>query len=92
MTFHQGIMVMRTECQSCYGSGQTIGQPCTHCSGEGVEVIKSNEEFKIPKGIDSGAQLRFKGKGHVNGDLVVKVSVRRHPIFRREGVNSVMDK
>jgi molecular chaperone DnaJ len=55
-------------------------------------VIKSNEEFKIPKGIDSGAQLRFKGKGHVNGDLVVKVSVRRHPIFRREGVNSVMDK
>lgn len=92
MTFHQGIMVMRAECHSCHGSGQTIGQPCNHCEGNGVEVVKSTEEVKIPKGIDNNAVLRFKGKGHVNGDLVIKIGVRKHPVFRREGYDSHAEK
>jgi molecular chaperone DnaJ len=92
MTFHQGIMIMRTECHSCNGTGQTIGQPCTNCSGEGVEVLKTNEELKIPRGIDNGATLRFRGKGHVNGDLIVKIGVRKHPMFRREGNDSHAEK
>jgi molecular chaperone DnaJ len=29
-------MIMRTECHNCHGTGQTIGQPCNNCSGEGV--------------------------------------------------------
>ena len=68
-------MIMRTECHNCHGTGQTIGQPCNSCSGEGVEVVKTNEELKIPRGIDNGATLRFKGKGHVNGDLIFKIAV-----------------
>lgn len=85
-------MIMRTECHNCHGTGQTIGQPCSNCSGEGVEVVKTSEELKIPRGIDNGATLRFKGKGHVNGDLIVKIGVRKHPMFRREGSDSHMEK
>ena len=83
---------MRTECHNCHGTGQTIGQPCNSCSGEGVEVVKTNEELKIPRGIDNGATLRFKGKGHVNGDLIVKIAVRKHPMFKREGNDSHIEK
>jgi len=57
-----------------------------------VEVVKTNEELKIPRGIDNGATLRFKGKGHVNGDLIVKIAVRKHPMFRREGNDSHIEK
>lgn len=55
-------------------------------------MVKSTEEVKIPKGIDNNAMLRFKGKGHVNGDLVIKIVVRKHPTFRREGYDSHADK
>ena len=74
---------MQTECQACEGVGETITNPCTNCKGQGVENVKAQEEIKFPKGIDNGATLRFRGKGHVNGDLVIKVGVRKHPLFRR---------
>jgi len=55
-------------------------------------MIKSNEEIKFPRGIDNGATLRFRNKGHLNGDLVIKVGVRKHPFFRREGNDSLIEK
>jgi DnaJ-class molecular chaperone len=46
----------------------------------------------FPKGIDNGAVLKFKDKGHLNGDLIVRVSVRKHSTFRREGNDSLIEK
>lgn len=46
-------------------------------------MVKSKEEIKFPRGIDNGAQLKFKGKGHLNGDLIIQVAVRSHPKFKR---------
>jgi DnaJ-class molecular chaperone len=46
-------------------------------------MIKAKEEITFPRGIDNGATLRFKGKGHLEADLIVKVAVRKHPLFRR---------
>lgn len=46
----------------------------------------------IPRGIHDGATLKFKGKGNMNGDLNVKVNVRRHPEFRREGIDSLIER
>jgi len=46
--------------------------------------------IKIPAGISDGKRLRVPGKGMpgkgggLTGDLYVKISVRPHPIFRRE--------
>lgn len=57
-----------------------------------MEVVKTSEELKIPRGIDNGATLRFRGKGHVNGDLIVKIGVRKHPTFKREGNDAHAEK
>ncbi len=52
---------------------------------------------KIPPGIEPGAKLRIKGKGHAGsaggqaGDLILTVTVGDHPYFRREGVDLVID-
>ena len=81
---------MRMECERCHGAGQIISQPCTHCSGKGVETVKTQEEIKFPRGVDNGATLKFKGKGHLNGDLVIQVVVKSNPQFKREGNDVVM--
>ncbi len=50
---------------------------------------------KIPAGISDGQMIRLTGKGEnipdgVSGDLYVKVHVKPHPVFRKEGYNLVM--
>ena len=48
---------------------------------------------KIPEGVTDGQKIRLKGKGEpspdggVTGDLVLTVSVRKHPVFERDGQN-----
>jgi molecular chaperone DnaJ len=42
MTFQQGMMILRTECQNCNGIGTTISSPCGTCSGNGYENVKSS--------------------------------------------------
>jgi molecular chaperone DnaJ len=48
---------------------------------------------KIPAGVSDGQKIRLKGKGEPSpdggapGDLVLTVSVRKHPVFERDGQN-----
>ena len=48
---------------------------------------------KIPEGVVDGQKIRLKGKGEpspdggVDGDLVLTVTVRKHPVFERDGQN-----
>jgi len=50
-------------------------------------------EVKIPAGISDGARVRVKGQGPAGaaggaaGDLFIRVKVRPHPRFKREGNN-----
>ncbi len=61
------------------------------------EVSNSKEKFsiKIPPGIDNGQALRVAGKGEKGeggpGDLVVRIWVKNHPIFHKEGYNLIME-
>jgi DnaJ-class molecular chaperone len=54
-------------------------------------------EVKIPAGLEDGAKLRVKGRGgssHTGGeagDLIVTVSIGAHPLFRREGLDLLVD-
>jgi molecular chaperone DnaJ len=47
----------------------------------------------IPAGIKDGQSLKLRGKGQAsmnggpNGDLIIKVTVRPHPVFTRDGNN-----
>ncbi|WP_340107432.1 J domain-containing protein [Pikeienuella sp. HZG-20] len=57
--------------------------------GQGLAV-------KIPQGTDDGQTLRLRGKGRPGfgggpaGDALITVSVRPHPVFRREGDDIVI--
>jgi molecular chaperone DnaJ len=50
-------------------------------------------KVKIPAGVADGQKIKVRGKGHpspnggANGDIVLTVKVRKHPVFEREGLN-----
>jgi DnaJ-class molecular chaperone len=52
---------------------------------------------KIPAGVDTGSVVRLAGQGHPGanggpaGDLLVRIHVAPHPLFRREGSNLLID-
>ncbi|WP_310542756.1 DnaJ C-terminal domain-containing protein [Phenylobacterium sp.] len=52
-------------------------------------------DVSIPKGAEEGQALRLKGQGSPGragpGDAFIELTLRPHPIFRREGDNLVMD-
>lgn len=53
------------------------------------------EPLNIPKGISDGQNLRMSGRGNVGdangkaGDLIVKISVKPDPYFKRDGYDVV---
>lgn len=77
-------------CPDCGGSGKVIREKCPDCGGSGFVKNKKTIEVSIPAGIDNGQSVRIRGKGEPGknggprGDLLVNVSVDRHPIFRRQ--------
>lgn len=50
-------------------------------------------KVKIPAGVADGQKIRLRGRGRhspdggENGDIVVQVTVRPHPVFTRDGLN-----
>lgn len=87
----QGFFAVQQTCPSCRGSGQTISNPCSKCSGEGRLERTKTLEVKIPGGVDTGDRIRLTGEGEAgrrggqSGDLYVQINVRPHPIFERDG-------
>ena len=72
----------------CGGDGK-----CDKCGGEGTTRGQEVVEIKIPAGVDAGQSVRVRGEGCVgsnggpNGDVLVEVYIKRHPIFMREGMD-----
>ncbi|WP_294945980.1 molecular chaperone DnaJ [Sulfurivirga sp.] len=89
----QGFFVVSQTCPSCHGAGRTITDPCRACHGQGVVEKLKTLSVKIPAGVDSGDRVRLAGEGEPGepgapaGDLYVRIFVKPHPIFRREGNN-----
>ncbi len=83
-------------CAVCDGSGKIPKEKCPICKGHGV--LRKEEEIKInvPAGIDNGEMIRLPQQGEaiktgIAGDLYVKIHVKPHATFRRDGSNLVMD-
>ena len=84
-------------CDKCRGTGKIIHQPCSTCHGEGNVRRQRRITVKVPAGIDNGQAISLRGQGGAgvnggpNGDLIVSVTVRPHPKFRRDGSTVLLE-
>ena len=87
----QGFFTLQQTCPECRGSGETIKDPCTICSGSGRKRTNRTIAIKIPAGVANADRIRLSGageagiKGGPSGDLYVDVTIKKHDIFEREG-------
>ena len=87
----QGFFTLQQTCPVCRGSGETIKDPCSDCSGSGRKRSKRTISIKIPAGVDNADRIRLSGEGEAgikggpSGDLYVDVIVKNHDVFDREG-------
>ena len=76
-------------CPTCSGRGKMVKNPCGTCRGKGKVRRTQKVNVKIPAGVDAGQSVRVRGEGSVgvnggtNGDLLVEILIKRHPIFSR---------
>lgn len=92
-----GRMQTQSACPKCGGTGTIIKDPCTKCSGRGRIRRAAKISINVPAGIDNGQKISLRGEGEpgVNGgpagDLYVRIIVRPHKIFRRDGYTVHID-
>ncbi len=78
-----------TTCSKCRGEGSVVEKPCKACGGSGKASSNEHIKVSIPEGIHSGMRLRLEDLGEYGrdgpGDLFVRVEVKQHELFAREG-------
>lgn len=86
-----GQVLTSKVCPACQGAGTTIPEPCEDCRGEGRRSVREEVAVHVPAGVEDGTRLRLAGRGEAGrqgarpGDLYVRVHVRPHEVFEREG-------
>lgn len=86
----QGFFSVQRTCPTCGGSGTIIKDPCKSCGGSGRTKKDKKLNVNIPAGVESGTRIRLSGEGEAGirggetGDLYIFLSVKSHPIFKRE--------
>lgn len=86
-----GQMLTTSTCPTCRGSGRRVEHPCSACGGEGRRRVQETVTVDIPPGVDTGTRLRLSGRGEAGrmgarpGDLFVRIRVRPHDVFERDG-------
>lgn len=83
-------------CENCFGKGSIPSDKCSQCKGAGVRRIDEEISVNIPSGINNGETLRVRGRGEAiqggeTGDLYIKLNVKSHHIYTRDGQNLMMD-
>lgn len=93
----KGSIKVQMTCGKCKGTGDGVKNDCVPCSGSGFILTESNEIVDIPPGVADGQNLRLSNKGNISehggpqGDLLLKVQVVPHPIFKRQGQDILSD-
>ena len=87
----QGLFIVQRACPTCRGAGRVIADPCDSCHGAGRVERAKTIKVDIPAGVDDGTRIRVSGEGDAGavggppGDLYIFVSLRPHPVWKREG-------
>jgi molecular chaperone DnaJ len=76
-------------CGKCRGQGTVIEKACSGCNGSGKVGSSEHIKVDIPPGVQSGMRVRLEELGEFGrdgpGDLYVRIFVRKHDVFEREG-------
>lgn len=69
---------------------------CKPCKGEGITEVNETEDIMIDVGTPDEHLIKYTGKGNaipdaVAGDLIIKVNIQPHKVFRREGADLYME-
>lgn len=87
----QGFFMVERACPTCHGAGSTIKNPCKSCRGAGKVNKDKTLQVKIPQGVEEGTRIRLAGEGEAGvrggspGDLYIFLSIKPHPLFKRDG-------
>jgi len=91
-----GVFSSLSECGQCQGRGEMPEKPCAECRGLGVVKSDAEAAIEIPPGINNDEMIKISGAGEAAaagrpGDLYIKVHIKPHPVFSREGRNLSMN-
>ena len=87
----------QTTCPTCNGKGKEVTRKCNTCNGEGIESHNKEIEVSVPKGIDTGQQIRLEGYGNKGfnggpaGDLYILFDVKQSALYERHGDDLVIE-
>ncbi len=89
----KGFLRLSQTCPGCRGGGKAMTKPCKACNGAGNIVKTETIKVKIPPGAENGSRVKLKGMGGTGarggppGNLYIELTVKPHPVFKREGNN-----
>lgn len=88
-----GMMSSTSTCPNCNGTGKIVKNPCKSCRGTGKARTTRKIKVKVPAGIDEGQTISLRGEGNAgtnggpNGDLLINITIRPHPVLTRDGTS-----
>ncbi|MCL4405253.1 hypothetical protein M1295_01600 [Patescibacteria group bacterium] len=86
-----GNFVQVVACPECHGTGEIPVELCPNCKGEGRKKGTRHIKLEVRPGVSDGQIIKVKGMGEAGerkaeaGDLYVRISVKKHPVFERRG-------
>jgi DnaJ homolog subfamily A member 2 len=86
-------------CSDCQGKGEMIdpANMCKGCKSKKVTTQEKKVQVSVEAGTPSDHVIKINGEGDEHpeaqpGDLLVKVNVKKHAIFQRQGADLFFDK
>jgi molecular chaperone DnaJ len=94
-TMFGGVRQIRS-CDHCHGTGKIPAQMCSECKGAGISHKQEEYTVTIPSGVEAGQTLRLPNAGEAiqggnPGDLFIKIRVKPHKHFQKDGFNLVTE-
>jgi len=90
-----GQFIQVATCPECGGKGELVKERCRRCTSTGRIRHQRTLKVRIPAGVSSGVRLPLHGEGHYgpggNGDVVIEIEEKEHPLFSRQGDDIVVE-